>query len=311
MNILEKIQKYRNKIFERKLISTCVFFILTIYLIGIFAPLLATHDYNSIDLYNTQSSPSKENILGTDKLGRDIFSRVVWGIQTTVIITFTTLLTGTLLLGVSMGLISGYFRGKTDVFIMRLGEIVSSFPEIFLIILLAATIRPRIVEFIYNLEDKLNLSGLANSGIIDYFVVGIALLPLSWFGTMRLIRGQVLIVRELEYIQASQAMGTSNFRIIFFHVLPNVISPVIVSASFGIGAIALSEVVLSFFGIGVQPPKPSLGVMINDVTSRGVTSVSVLRNHPEQLLPPIIIIWILILSWNVVGDYINEKMNPR
>ena len=128
---------------------------------------------------------------------------------------------------------------------------------------------------------------------------------------MRLIRGQVLLVRKLEYIQASQAMGTSNFRIIFFHVLPNVISPVIVSASFGIGAIALSEVILSFFGIGVQPPKPSLGVIINDVTSRGSTSVSVLRNHPEQLLPPIIIIWLLILSWNIIGDYINEKINPR
>ena len=105
------MHKFRNKILQRKLISTCIFFIATIYLIGIFAPLIATHDYNSIDLYNTQSSPSKDNILGTDKLGRDIFSRVVWGIQTTVIITFTTLLTGTLILGVSMGLISGYFRG--------------------------------------------------------------------------------------------------------------------------------------------------------------------------------------------------------
>ena len=308
MNLIKNLKQ---KILQQKLISICIFFIFSIYIIGIFAPIIATHDYNATDLYNTQSSPSRENLLGTDKLGRDIFSRLVWGMQTTVIITFSTLLTGTLFLGVSMGLIGGYFRGKIDILIMRLGEVVSSFPEIFLIILLAATIRPKIVEIIYSLEDKLNISGLVNSGIIDYFVVGIALLPLSWFGTMRLIRGQVLLVRKLEYIQASQAMGTSNFRIIFFHVLPNVISPVIVSASFGIGAIALSEVILSFFGIGVQPPKPSLGLMINDVTSRGSTSVSVLRNHPEQLLPPIIIIWLLILSWNIVGDYINEKINPR
>ena len=308
MNLIKNLKQ---KILQQKLISICIFFIFSIYIIGIFAPIIATHDYNATDLYNTQSSPSRENLLGTDKLGRDIFSRLVWGMQTTVIITFSTLLTGTLFLGVSMGLIGGYFRGKIDILIMRLGEVVSSFPEIFLIILLAATIRPKIVEIIYSLEDKLNISGLVNSGIIDYFVVGIALLPLSWFGTMRLIRGQVLLVRKLEYIQASQAMGTSNFRIIFFHVLPNVISPVIVSASFGIGAIALSEVILSFFGIGVQPPKPSLGLMINDVTSRGSTSVSVLRNHPEQLLPPIIIIWLLILSWNIIGDYINEKINPR
>jgi len=308
---LNLIKNLKQKILQQKLISICIFFIFSIYIVGIFAPIIATHDYNTTDLYNTQSSPSRENLLGTDKLGRDIFSRLVWGIQTTVIITFSTLITGTLFLGVSMGLIGGYFRGKIDILIMRLGEVVSSFPEIFLIILLAATIRPKIVELIYRLEDKLNISGLVNSGIIDYFVVGIALLPLSWFGTMRLIRGQVLLVRKLEYIQASQAMGTSNFRIIFFHVLPNVISPVIVSASFGIGAIALSEVILSFFGIGVQPPKPSLGVIINDVTSRGSTSVSVLRNHPEQLLPPIIIIWLLILSWNIIGDYINEKINPR
>jgi len=136
-------------------------------------------------------------------------------------------------------------------------------------------------------------------------------LPLSWFGMMRLVRGQVLALREAEYVEAARAMGTSTPRILFRHIFPNVVSPVIVSVSFGIGAIALSEVVLSFLGLGVQPPRPSLGVMIGEVTARGGASVSVLRDHPEQLLSPIIVVWLLIFCWNIIGDALNDVLNPR
>ena len=145
----------------------------------------------------------------------------------------------------------------------------------------------------------------------DFFVVGIALLPLSWFGMMRLVRGQVLALREAEYVEAARAMGTSTPRILFRHILPNVVSPVIVAVSFGIGSIALSEVILSFFGLGVQPPRPSLGVMIGEVTARGNTSVSVLRDHPEQLLAPIAVVWLMIFCWNIIGDALNDVLNPR
>ena len=296
---------------RRRLALISLVIVAIIYLLGIIAPLIQTHDYQETNIGKTQQGPDNENWLGTDRLGRDIYTRVVCGIQTTVIITATTLITGSLFLGVTMGLMAGYFRGWIDAVIMRIGEVISAFPDILLIILLAATLRPKIVELARAIEDSTNITGLVSSGVVDYLVIGVALLPLSWFGMMRLVRGQVLALRDAEYVEAARAIGTSTPRILFRHILPNVVSPVIVSVSFGIGAIALSEVVLSFFGLGVQPPRPSLGVMIGEVTARGGASVSVLRDHPEQLLAPIIVVWLLIFCWNIVGDALNDVFNPR
>ena len=290
-----------------------------IYLVGILgppvldwlSPIIETPGYSDTNLLKTQNGPDWENWLGTDRVGRDIMIRVIWGIQTTAIITITTLMTGTLLLGVTMGLVAGYFRGKTDSLIMRIGELVSAFPDILLIILIAATLRPRIVELVRSIEDNTPLSGLISSGFIDFVVIGIALLPLSWFGTMRLVRGQVLQLREADYVDAARAMGTSTPRILFRHIFPNIISPLIVTVSFGMGAVAGSEIILSFFGLGVQPPRPSLGVMISEATGRGGSAVSVLQNHPEQLLAPIIVVWLLIFAWNILGDALTDVLNPR
>ena len=296
---------------RKKLGVICVILVSIIYLVGIFAPLLAPYDYSETNLLKTQSPPDMENLLGTDRLGRDILSRVIWGIQTTVIVTITGLLTGSLILGLFLGLLAGYYRGLFDFVVMRTGELVSSFPDILLIILLAATLRPRITKMFYSIEDNLNISGLVSSGIIDYLVIGIALLPLSWFGTMRLIRAQVFSIRNVDYVQSARTSGASTLRIVTRHILPNVIAPLVVTATFGLGAVALSEVILSFFGLGVHPPRPSLGAMLSDVSGRGGASVSVLTNHPEQLLSPIIVIWIMIFCWNIIGDALTDILNPR
>ena len=298
--------------FSRKELGVaCAIIISTIYLVGIFAPFLAPYDYSETNLLKTQAGPDFENLLGTDRLGRDISSRVIWGIQTTVIVTITGLLTGSLILGLFLGLLAGFYKGIFDFVVMRVGELVSSFPDILLIILLAATLRPRITNLFYKIEDNLNISGLISSGIIDYLVIGLALLPLSWFGTMRLIRAQVFSIREIEYVQSARTSGAGTFRIITKHILPNVISPLIVTSTFGLGAVALSEVILSFFGLGVQPPRPSLGAMLSDVSGRGGASVSVLTNHPEQLLSPIIVIWVMIFCWNIIGDALTDILNPK
>jgi ABC-type dipeptide/oligopeptide/nickel transport system permease subunit len=142
-------------------------------------------------------------------------------------------------------------------------------------------------------------------------VEGIALLPLSWFGTMRLVRGQVLQLRNADYVEAARAMGTSTPRILFRHILPNILSPLIVTVSFGMGAVAGAEIGLSFLGLGVQPPRPSLGVMIAEATGRGSTATSVLTQHPEQLLAPIAVVWLLIFAWNILGDALTDVLNPR
>lgn len=285
--------------------------IAAIYLAGIFAPLLDTHGYTDTDLTRTQEGPDTKNFLGTDRLGRDTYSRLLWGIQTTTIVTITTIVTGSLVLGITLGLVAGYFRGPTDTLVSRLGELVSAFPDILLILLLAATVRPRVIDWFRNIEDSTGISGLISTGFADFLVIGIALLPLSWFGTMRLVRGQVLQIRDSDYVEAARAMGTSTPRILFRHVLPNIISPVIVTASFGIGAVAGAEIILGFIGLGVQPPRPSLGTLIADATGRGSTAVSTLTQHPEQLLAPIAVVWLLIFAWNILGDALTDVFNPR
>ena len=296
---------------RKKLGMVALTIICVIYLAGIFAPVLETHGYTETNLRKTQEGPDSENFLGTDRLGRDIYTRLLWGIQTTVIVTVATLLTGALFLGLTLGLIAGYFRGAVDSGIARLGEVVSAFPDILLIILLAATVRPRVLNWTRSFEDSTGMSGLVSSGFVDFVVIGIALLPLSWFGTMRLVRGQVLQLRDSDYVEAARAMGTSTPRILFRHILPNIISPLIVTVSFGMGAVAGTEIALSFFGLGVQPPRPSLGIMIAEATGRGSTATSVLTQHPEQLLAPIAVVWLLIFSWNILGDALTDVFNPR
>jgi len=300
-----------SRLVRKKLAMAALTVIVVLYLAGIFAPLIAPHDYSETNLLRTQEGPSAEYLLGTDRLGRDMLTRVLWGIQTTVIITLISIGTGSLVLGVTMGLMAGYFRGRLDAFIMRFGEVVAAFPDVLLIILLAATLRPRIIEWAWGIEDALGIGGLVSSGVVDYVVVGVALLPLSWFGMMRLVRGQALSLRESQFVDAARAIGSSTPRMLFVHLLPNTLGPIIVTATFGLGAVAGSEVFLSFLGLGVQPPHPSLGVMIADVTGRGGASVSVLRNHPEQLLAPIAVVWLLIFCWNLLGDALNDAFNPR
>lgn len=302
---------------RKKIAMLMLAIIIFIYAVGIFAKPISTHSYSQTDLFHTQEGPSKDHIFGTDRIGRDIYTRTVWGVQTTVILTLITVGTGGIVLGVALGLVAGYFGGKTDAIIMRIGEVVAAFPGILLVILIAATLRPRIVGWTRNFEDSTNFrdwspfGGLIESGFVDYFVVAIALMPFAWFGMMRLVRGQVLTIRNADYIEAARAVGVSTPRLLFSHILPNVMGPIIVTASFGMGAIAGSELVLSFLGIGVQPPRPSLGFMLADVSGRGTAVVSVMQNHPEQLLAPIIVIWLLIFAWSLFGDALNDAFNPR
>jgi ABC-type dipeptide/oligopeptide/nickel transport system permease subunit len=299
------------RLIRKKVAVIAMIVIGALYTIGIFSPLIATHDPNSIDLRATQEGPSSEHLFGTDRAGRDLFSRAVYGIRTTVIITVISLTTGSLILGVTLGLLTGYFRGILDGFVMRFGELISSFPDILLVILLAATLRPRIVDFVRNIEEWTGIDGIIATGAADFFVVSVALLPLSWFGMTRLVRGQVLSIRTMPYVESARAIGVSTPRLMFSHLLPNVAGPIIVTATMGIGAVAGSEIILSFLGVGVQPPHPSIGRMIADVTLQGGGPVSVLRNHPEQILVPVGIMAALIYCWNLLGDALNDVFNPR
>lgn len=294
------------RLLHKKVALVCLGIILLFYLSGIFAPLIAPYDYNEQDLLNPLKGPGWPHLLGTDRLGRDMLSRIIWGLQTTVIITVTATLTGSLLLGIFLGALSGYIGRWVDAVAMRVGEIFLAFPSILLIILIAATVRLRVLEWMRGFEDATGIEGLVRSGMVDYLVVFGALSAFGWVGMARLVRGQVLSLKENAYVEAARAMGASTLRILFVHLLPNALPPIIVSVTMGMGAVAGSEIVLSWLGIGIQPPRPSLGLMIFENGSLGV-----LRSHPHLIVAPVATVGVLIFTWNLLGDALNDALNPR
>ena len=300
------IQLSIRRLFRKKLAVACLSIVLIMYGSGIFAPLVAPYGYNDQDLTKVKQGPSFSNPLGTDRLGRDMLTRVIFSLRTTVIITITSLITGSLFLGITLGLMAGYFGRWVDGIIMRIGEVTASFPDIFLVLIIVATVKPRILTWVHNFEDSTGIDWIVRLGIVDYLVISLALATFSWFGMARLVRGQVLQVRENQYVEASRAIGSSTLRLLAIHVLPNVISPVIVSISAGLAGIATAEIVLSWLGIGIQPPTPSLGVMIFENGN-----LSVLRSDPHLTLVPSGVLVVLLFTFNLLGDGINDAFNPH
>ena len=295
-----------SRLLRKKIGMVCMVTLVVVYSAGIFAALIAPHGYSDQDYTAIRESPSLDHWAGTDSAGRDVFTRVLWGIQNTIIITVVAMVTGGLVIGVTLGLVSGYFGGRIDALIMRIGEIFSSFPDILLMIILAATLRPRLIDAARWVEDHTFLDGLVRTGVVDYFVVSLALVSFGWFGMARLVRGQVLYMKEMQYVEAARALGASTPRILFTHLLPNAISPIVVLVSMGMGVFIGAEIILSWLGLGIQPPRPSLGRMLLEGGSIGV-----LRNWPWLLLAPGLAAWLLVLAWNLLGDALNDVLNPR
>jgi ABC-type dipeptide/oligopeptide/nickel transport system permease subunit len=284
----------------------CLAIIILMYGSGILAPLVAPYGYNDQDLSVAKQGPSLSHPFGTDRLGRDILTRVIYGLRTTVIITLSALVTGSLVLGITLGLIAGYFGKFIDAVIMRVGEVTASFPDILLVLIIVATVKPRIVAWVRSFEDASGIDGIVRLGVVDYVVISGALAIFSWFGMARLVRGQVLQVRENQYVEAARAIGASTPHILIAHVLPNVVGPVIVVVSAGLAGFAGSEIFLSWLGIGIQPPTPSLGVMIFENGS-----ISVLRTNPHLLLFPVGTLAVLLFAFNLLGDAVSDAFNPR
>ncbi len=295
-----------SRLIRKKIALACLVALVVIYSVGILAPFISPYGYTDQDYSVIRKPPSFQHLAGTDLKGRDVLTRVFWGMQTTVIITVVTIITGGIAIGVTLGLMSGYLGGKVDSVIMRTGEVFASFPDILLIILLAATLRPRILDVVRWIEDNSSIEGLVRSGIADYFVISIALVSFGWIGMARLVRGQVLYLKETQFIDSARAIGVSTKRILFIHLLPNAISPIIVTVSMGMGALVGAEIILSWLGLGIQPPKPSLGNMLLEAGS-----LSALREVPWMLLAPGIAAWTIVLAWNLLGDALNDVLNPR
>ena len=293
------------RLLRKKVGVACLTIILLMYGSGVLASMVTPYGYNDQDLSITKQGPSISHPFGTDRLGRDILTRIIYGLRTTVIITIVTLVTGSLALGITMGLLAGYFGKWIDTLVMRVGEVTSAFPEIFLVLIIISTLKPPITDWVRGIEETVGID-IIRLGVVDYFVLSLALAIFSWFGMARLVRGQVLQARENQYVEAARAIGASTPRILTKHVLPNVMGPVIVMVSAGLAGVAGSEIFLSFLGIGIQPPTPSLGLMI---FQNG--SISVLRSDPHLLLFPVLTLSLLLFTFNLLGDAVNDAFNPR
>lgn len=297
---------------RKRLAMISIVVIVVIYGAGLFASIpftdtgLARYSYSEQDLDRQFEGISGDHWLGTDILGRDLLSRAMFSARTTLIVTVAVVLSGSLLIGNTLGLLAGYRGGWLDDAIMRVGDIFSSLPGLPMLILINAAFGPRVTDLVRDIEDNTPLTGLVASGFASYLLVFVALSLFSWVGTARVIRAQVLQLREREFIMAAESLGASQRRVIFRHVLPGVSFLIVLQVSTGLGAIAGSEVVLSWFGVGVQPPAPSFGQMLFEGSG-----ARTFKAHPNLLLVPGVAVTLLLFAFALLGDALNDAMRSR
>jgi ABC-type dipeptide/oligopeptide/nickel transport system permease subunit len=270
-----------------------------LYVTALFAPRLAPYGYDEQNLDAVEQPPSWAYPLGTDEVGRDLLSRIIWGTRSAAFVSITVTLVN-LALGVPLGTLAGYSRGWVDTLIMRLADILFAFPGLLFVFFIAATIKPAISTWV----RATGLVDLARSGYVDYLVVIVALGLVGWPGLARLVRGQILSLKEQEFIVGARAIGASTRRIMFRHLLPNALPPLIVAISMGIGGIILSESTLSLLGIGLQPPNPSWGAMI-------YSNYRYWRTRPHLVIVPGLVLAAVVFAFNFLGDGLNEALNPH
>ncbi len=257
-------------------------FVIALIIVAVFAPAIATHDIGATDLASRYLPPSAAHWFGTDATGRDIFSRVIYGARISLRVGLIVVAVSALV-GTFIGALAGYYGGWVDRIVSGyIFNVFLAFPGLLLAIAMVAFLGAGLNKLI------------------------LALCIIGWVGYARLIRGQVLKVREYDFVQAARALGARDLRILFVHIMPNAIQPLIVQASLGMAGAVLSEAALSFLGLGVPPPAPSWGVMLEEARD-----LSTLSAAPHALIFPGIAIALTVLAFNFLGDGLREYLDPR
>lgn len=256
-----------------------VILLAVIVLACLFAPVIAPYGVNDMDIQNMFKGPSKEHIFGTDAMGRDLFTRLLYGGRYSLALGICAAVFGSAV-GTVIGSIAGYFGGKVETLIMRLIDIWSSLPSMLLCILISAVLG----------------TGFFNTVL----ALSVGNVPIG----VRLIRGQILSERSKEYLEAAESINCSRISIMFRHLLPNVISPVIVDATMGIGMTITMAAALSYIGLGVQPPTPEWGAMLADARTH-------ILNYPYLIMFPGLVIALTVLAINLIGDGLRDAMDPK
>jgi len=273
-------RRFRRVFFSRKIVIFGLFVLFLLVVAAIFAPLLAPYDPYKQDLMNVRQQPSREHVLGTDALGRDTLSRLIYGSRTPILVGFATTGFGAAV-GMILGLIAGYSNNKTiNMIIMRIMDLLISFPMIILALFIAA---------------------ILGGGIWNVIIaLGIGALP----GYARVMHGLTLSIRENDYVLAERAMGASNNKIMFSHILPNALPPIIVLITLQLGTIILAEAGLSYLGVGIRPPGAAWGAMVND-------GYRYLMDLPVLSFAPGVAIMLVVFAFNLVGDGLRDALDPR
>jgi len=245
------------------------------------APLLTSHDPTQIDLAAQLQGPSAQHLMGTDVQGRDVWSRLVHGARISLAVGLISQGIA-LAIGVTLGLIAGYYGRWIDEIVMRMADVTLAFPTLLLLIAMVAALQPSLA--------------------VVFITIGIV----GWAAMARLVRGQVLVVRQLEFIQAIRALGAPDRRIIVRHVLPGVVAPVVIASTLGVAGAIMAEAALSFLGLGVQPPTPSWGAMVAEGRD-----LHQLRTAPWTSLFPGLAIGAVVLGFNLLGDALRDALDPR
>lgn len=277
-------ESYLQTVFRRfkrhKLALISLVLIVILGAAALFAPVIAPHDPNEI-VGAFSGAPSKEFWLGTDQIGRDVLSRLLYAMRISLLVGIMATLISTVI-GVVLGLVAGYFGGVADMLIMRFTDMVMSFPYILLVLVAAAIFKPGLWSIILIL------------GFVD------------WPGIARLVRGNVLNLRETNFIKSNIVAGMPLKHILFSEILPNTVAPILVYATSVLALSMLDEAALSFLGMGIQPPSASLGNMLN-----GAESLTVLTKQPWLWVPPGVLIVVLVMAINFIGDALRDALDPN
>jgi peptide/nickel transport system permease protein len=278
-----KQEKLRHLFWKRfrknHLALTGAFIVILLFIVALFASLVSPYDPGQIDIKRVLQEPTAEHIFGTDALGRDVFSRMVWGSRISLLVGFVAMGIATLI-GIFLGALAGYYGRWVDNLIMRFVDIMLCFPTFFLILAVIALLEPNI----WNIMIIIGVTG--------------------WMGVARLVRAEFLSLKERDFTVAEKALGARDFRIIFRHILPNAMAPILVSATLGVAGAILTESALSFLGIGVQPPTPSWG----NILTAGKDNIEIAW---WLSLYPGLAILITVLGYNLLGEGIRDAIDPR
>lgn len=288
---------------RNKLAVVGLFIIALLVFVALFGPWLTPYDFLSQNLDLRNAPPSLGHPFGTDDLGRDVFSRVLYGARTAFIVAVVVTVIA-VFIGVVLGAIAGFYGGTFDRVMMWVTDMTMSVPQLLLVVVINASLKQPIATWMEAMYLQTKAPIFRNSALIDFALVFGSMALISWPPYARLVRAQVLSIRNRPYVTAARALGLTNRIILTRYVLPNAMGPLIVAVSAGLGTAMVLESAFSFLGVGINPPTPSWGNMISD-------GLRVWTNYPHLLVAPAAVLAVVTVAFNFLGDGLNDALNPK